>query len=34
MGLLEFLNQNSGTFAVIFSTVVATATVVYAVLTQ
>lgn len=33
MGLLEFLNQNSGAFAVIFSTVVATATVVYAVLT-
>ena len=30
---LEFLNQNSGAFAVIFSAVVATATVIYAILT-
>lgn len=33
MGLLEFLNQNSGAFAVIFSAVVAVATIVYAILT-
>ena len=33
MGLLEFLNQNSGAFAVVFSAVVAFATVVYAILT-
>jgi len=33
MGLVEFLNENSGAFAVIFSAVVAIATVVYAILT-
>jgi len=31
--LLEFLNQNSGAFAVIFSAMVAFATIVYAILT-
>ncbi len=33
MGLVEFLNENSGAFAVIFSAVVAIATIVYAILT-
>lgn len=33
MGLVEFLNENNGAFAVIFSAVVAIATVVYAFLT-
>ena len=33
MGLLEFLNQNSGAFAVIFSALVAIATIIYAILT-
>ncbi len=33
MGLLEFLNQNSGAFAVMFSALVAIATIVYAILT-
>ena len=33
MGLLEFLNQNSGAFAVVFSAIVAIATIVYAILT-
>jgi len=33
MGLMEFLNENSGAFAVIFSALVAIATIVYAILT-
>ena len=33
MGLVEFLNENSGAFAVIFSAAVAIATIVYAILT-
>ena len=33
MGILEFINQNSGAFAVIFSALVAIATIIYAILT-